>query len=210
MEYHKIETIFKRDMEGNKKLIEGEFRSPAIECLKNIVWEFTEKVDGTNVRVIWDGHKVSFNGRTENSQMPIPLLEELNRLFGGNTNEEIFEQLFGEKQAVLYGEGYGGKIQGGGAYRKSQSFILFDILIGDYFLERENLEEIAKAFNISIVPIVLSGTIQEAIDYVRINPKSIIAETDKEMEGLVGKTQVPLFDKFGNRMIVKIKYEDFK
>ena len=208
-EYHKIETIFKRDMNGNKKLIEGKFRNPAIEQLKNINWEFTEKVDGTNIRIIWDGHNVSFKGRTDNAQLPTPLYEKLNMLFKGLENEEIFEQLFGEKQVILYGEGYGGKIQNGGAYKKEQSFILFDILVENNWLERENIKEIAKAFNIDIVPIVFNGTIKEAIDYVKNNPKSIISEEEKEMEGLVGRTPVPLFDKFGNRMIIKIKYRDF-
>jgi hypothetical protein len=59
--YHKIEPIFERDMEGNKKLIEGKFRNPLVEYLKDNEWVFTEKIDGTNIRVLWDGHKVSFS-----------------------------------------------------------------------------------------------------------------------------------------------------
>ena len=55
-EYHKIETIFERDMDGNKKLIEGKFRNPLVEYLKDNEWVFTEKIDGTNIRVFWDGH----------------------------------------------------------------------------------------------------------------------------------------------------------
>ena len=44
-------------MEGNKKLIEGKFRNECVEYLKDNDWIFTEKIDGTNVRVHWDGHK---------------------------------------------------------------------------------------------------------------------------------------------------------
>ena len=137
-EYEKIETIFKRDLD-TKKIIEGQYRNKTIEYLKDCIWEFSEKVDGTNIRVVWDGHKVMFYGRTDKAQIPSFLLTKLQELFGGNTNEEIFEQLFGASQVVLYGEGYGAKIQNGGGYRDDVSFILFDIEINGIYLERESV-----------------------------------------------------------------------
>lgn len=208
-EYHKIETLFERDMEGTKKLIEGKFRNECVEYLKDNQWIFTEKIDGTNVRVHWDGHTVIFGGRTDNAQMPTPLIQTLNKLFLGITNEQLFEQKFGETPVTLYGEGYGGKIQSGGAYVKEQDFILFDILIGDTFLKREDMEEIARAFGLKVVPIALIGTIQEAVDYVKAKPNSIIAQESKESEGLVGTPLKRLTDFRGNRIIVKIKVCDF-
>jgi hypothetical protein len=208
-EYHKIETLFERDMEGNKKLIKGKFRNECVEYLASNDWIFTEKVDGTNVRVIWDGHKVSFNGRTNNAQMPMPLIERLTELFGGNENEELFEQKFGETQVVLYGEGYGGKIQSGGAYNPTQDFILFDVRVGDVWLQRENIEEIAKSFNLQVVPIVLEGTISMAVSFIETKPKSLISKQEKEMEGVVGVPKARLTDFRGSRIIVKIKVEDF-
>ena len=33
-------------------------------------------------------------------------------MFGGNANEELFEQTFGEKEMILFGEGYGKKKPG--------------------------------------------------------------------------------------------------
>ncbi len=208
-QYHKIEGLFKRDMEGDKQLIEGSFRNECVEYLKDNVWQWSEKIDGTNVRIGWDGHKVSFGGRTDNAQMPMPLMERLQELFSGDTNEELFEQKFGEDQVILYGEGYGGKIQSGGAYNPTQDFILFDVMVGDVFLERENIEDIANAFGIKVVPIILKGTIQEAIDYVKTKPNSVISVEKKESEGLVGVPKVRLTDFRGNRIIVKIKVKDF-
>lgn len=208
-EYHKIETLFERDMEGNKKLIEGKFRNECVEYLKDNQWIFTEKVDGTNVRVHWDGHKVTYGGRTDNAQMPTPLIQVLNDTFSGQENEQIFEQKFGEQPVTFYGEGYGGKIQSGGAYSKEQKFILFDIAVGDTFLARENIEEIAKSFSLSVVPIVLTGTIQEAVDYVKTKPNSLISAEEKESEGLVGTPKARLVDFRGNRIIVKVKVRDF-
>lgn len=53
-EYHKIQTLFKRDMESkHKTLLEGQWTLPEFEYLAGNVWTFTEKVDGTNIRVIF-------------------------------------------------------------------------------------------------------------------------------------------------------------
>lgn len=211
-EYHKIETPFERDMQGTKKLIEGKFRNPAVEALKDSTWIWTEKIDGTNVRVIWDGHKVSFRGRTDAAQMPPFLLDVLNEYFGGTTNEEIFEQMFGEKEVVLYGEGYGNKIQkcGSSYLPNSVSFILFDVKVGEIFLDRSCLPNIAAGFNVESVPISLVGTIDDAIAFVKTQPKSLIA-VDKNLviEGVVGTPQYPFRDCKGNRIITKVKVCDF-
>lgn len=207
-EYEKIETPFKRDMNGTKKLIEGDFRNDSIAFLKNNEWMWTEKIDGTNTRVIWDGHNVSFAGHIDRAQLPNTLIAKLNELFGGNTNEEIFEQEFGEKQVILYGEGYGAGIQKGGAYRKDVSFILFDVNIDGTYLSRQNIEDIAKAFNIDVVPIIFNGTVNKAVEYVKTKPQSTIGTA--KMEGLVGKPLVELTDRRGKRIITKVKVRDFE
>ena len=111
-EYEKIETIFVRD-EKTKKLNENVYRNETVKFLKDIDWEFTEKIDGTNIRIVWDGHKVSYYGRTDKAQIPSQLMNRLIELFGGDVNEEMFEQKFGEKNVMLIGEGYGAKIQNG-------------------------------------------------------------------------------------------------
>ena len=41
--YTKIETVFKRDVEGTKKLIEGKYRDKTVEYLKDNLWIGTEK-----------------------------------------------------------------------------------------------------------------------------------------------------------------------
>lgn len=208
-EYHKIETLFERDMEGSKKLIEGRFRNPAVEFLKDNQWAFTEKVDGTNIRIHWDGHKVMFGGRTDSAQIPTVLMYALNDKFMGITNEQLFEQKFGAQPVTLYGEGYGPKIQNGGDYADSVSFVLFDVLINETWLERENVEDIAKAFNVAVAPVVLIGTIDQGVAYVKNAPKSTIAVREMESEGLVGRPLVEMQDRRGNRIIIKIKSRDF-
>jgi hypothetical protein len=208
IEYNKIDTLYKRDMEGSKKLLEGEFRNPTVEFLKDNVWQFTEKVDGTNIRVYWDGHKVQFGGRTERAQIPAPLVNYLNATFGTNEAEQIFEEKFGETEVILFGEGYGPKIQNGGAYRNDVSFIMFDVLISGNYQPRESVEDIAKAFGIDVVPIIFEGTLQEGVDFVKAHPDSTIGTA--KMEGLVARPKVEMRDRCGKRVIVKIKWEDFK
>lgn len=208
-EYHKIETLYERD-EKTKRLIEGKFRNPTLEYLKDNKFIFTEKVDGTNIRVHWDGHKVEFGGRTDKAQIPQILLDRLNQLFGGQVNEEMFEQKFGETEVFIFGEGYGPKIQSGGGYRDDVDFIIFDIQIAGNWQPRESVEDIAHYFNCDIVPIVLEGTLQDAVNYVKTNRKSIVAKNGAEIEGVVGRPAVELKDRTGKRVIVKIKYCDFK
>lgn len=207
-QYEKIETVFCRDTNGTKCLILNNYRNPTVAYLKDNMWVFTEKIDGTNIRVHWDGHKVEFGGRTDKAQIPGTLLSKLNEMFATNEVEELFEQTWGDKDVILFGEGYGPKIQNGGDYRSDVSFILFDVLVGDNYQEREWVEKTAQMFNIDVVPIVLTGTIQDGIDYVMKHPRSTMGTA--MMEGVVGKPMVELRDRRGERVIVKIKWEDFK
>lgn len=207
-EYHKIETLFERDITGSKKLIEGTFRNETVEYLASSKWLFTEKIDGTNIRIHWDGHKISFGGRTERRQIPSHLVNKLTELFLTPETEELFEQKFGEKEVHLFGEGYGFKIQNGGLYRSDVSFILFDVMIGENYQPRKAVEEIGQCFGLEVVPVVLTGTIREGIDFVKTHPTSTIGTA--KMEGVVGRPAVELKDRTGNRVIVKIKRRDFK
>ena len=207
IEYNKIETLWKRDLEGTKKLMPGVFNNPTVEFLKDNIWQFTEKIDGTNIRVYWDGHKITFGGRTEDAQIPSHLINKLNEMFLTDEVEQIFEQKFGEMPVMLFGEGYGPKIQkGGGKYRSGASFILFDVLISDNYQPRSSVEDIAKAFGLDIVPIIMEGTIEEAVEFVKTKPMSTIGTAP--MEGLVGRPKMELRDRAGKRVIVKIKVKD--
>lgn len=206
--YEKIETVFRRDTDGNKRLILNDFRNPTVAYLKNNTWVFTEKIDGTNIRIHWDGHKVEFGGRTDKAQIPVHLLDKLNELFVTTEAEELFEQTWGDKDVILFGEGYGPKIQSGGAYRDDVSFILFDVLVGDNYQEREWVEKTAQMFGVDVVPIVLVGAIEDGVNYVMTHPKSTMGTA--MMEGVVGRPMVELRDRRGERVIVKIKWDDFK
>ena len=204
--YHKIQTIFKRDRNTNK-LLPGEWTKPEFQYLAKNQWDFTEKVDGTNVRVHWDGTNVKFGGRTDNAQMPIPLMERLNERFNSDTFADFSD--FGEDTDItLYGEGYGPKIQGGGNYREDQDFVLFDVKIAGWWLQRENVCDIATKLSIDVVPIVGKGTLYECIELVKPGMQSTWG--DFESEGIVARPTTEMCMRDGNRIITKIKTRDFR
>lgn len=206
-EYHKINTIFKRDMSSKQKtLLEGEWSKPEFEFLQNNTWVFTEKVDGTNIRVIYKDGKITFGGRTENAHIPTQLIERLNDLF--LPQQEKFNELF-NGDTVLYGEGYGAKIQKvGSLYKPHQDFVLFDVRCGHWWLNRDSVEDIAKNLGLDIVPITGEGTLHDAIKLVRGGFTS--AWGNFCAEGVVARPKLELQTRSGNRIIAKIKCRDFK
>ncbi len=121
-------------MENKGRIIEGCYSTPEIEYLKDNKWIFTEKVDGTNIRIEWVRNvSRKFGGRTDNAQIPAPLFEKLEELF---PLEKLDSAIKTEDAdfLTLYGEGYGAKIQKGGGYYKSDGvgFVLFDVLVGGW------------------------------------------------------------------------------
>lgn len=66
-DYQKIATIYERDPKI-KALKKGEYYGPLANYLKyleNLIWIWTEKIDGTNTGINWDGHSISYQERTE-------------------------------------------------------------------------------------------------------------------------------------------------
>ena len=206
-EYHKIQTVFKRDpATRHKTLLEGDFSLPAFEYLSQNEWIFTEKVDGTNIRVMFDKERIVFGGKTDDAQIPSSLVQRLNERF--LPQFDLFTSIFHDG-VCLYGEGYGARIQkGGGNYRKDQDFVLFDVKIGDWWLQREDVEQIARQLSIDTVPIIGSGTIHDMIEKTR---KGFVSQWGNFMaEGIVARPKVELKTRSGERIVTKIKYKDFR
>jgi hypothetical protein len=228
-------------------MIRGDWTTPELEYLANNQWEFTEKVDGTNIRVelrLTDGGNVvaAYRGRTDNAQIPKPLLEYLEETFPTvplwrrDISRPAYEPRHKDlgtwminseiDHVILFGEGYGPNIQGGGKYREDTSFVLFDVKIGDWWLSRENVDDVACKLGIESVPVIGSGTLHDAVDIVSSGITfdhngvvqrwytSIVGGLESrwgpfEAEGIVARPVVPLFDRKGQRIITKIKSVDF-
>lgn len=204
-EYHKIQTVFKRDMEnGGKRLLPGHWTLPEFRYLASNEWTFTEKVDGTNIRVMFDGEKLSYGGKTDNASIPAKLMHNMLTGFPG---AQQFKEVFDCGDVCLYGEGYGAGIQKGGTYRQDQSFVLFDVRVGTWWLERDDVEDIAKKLGIDVVPVVGFGTLHDCIEIVASGFKSRWG--DFFAEGIVARPSTELFTRSGLRIITKIKHRDF-
>lgn len=209
-EYPKIQTVFKRNPQNMRELLEGEYALPEFEYLAGNQWVFTEKVDGTNIRVSWNGDSVVFGGKTDNASIPVFLLYKLQELFEGTAKKKLFGDTFGDEGGVcLYGEGHGAKIQkGGGNYvADGVDFVLFDVKIGKWWLERNNVEDIAEKFGIKVVPLIGKGTLKEMVAMVRAGFNSVWG--DFRAEGIVARPETELFSRNGARIITKIKHKDF-
>jgi len=206
--YHKLWAPYKRQIVKPHALIIGEWARPEFDvlCNQDQDWSWTEKVNGTNARVIWDGHKVRFGGRTDEAQMPIILHDVLTDMFP----EELLENQFHDTPAVLYGEGYGAKVaSGSGVYRPDPGFVLFDVNVAGWWLEPDNVTLVGRQMGIESVPIVFVGSVDEAISRVKDPVHFVSGWGNFQPEGLVGKPPSGLMGRDGDRLMIKIKVKDF-
>lgn len=208
-EYHKIETLYERDEKTKKIHPDYVLRNPVFGWLN--AWQWTEKVDGTNIRLAWDhsAKRLTIGGRTENAQLPAKLVAYLD----GKGLTERFTEVFPSTDAIVFGEGYGAGIQKGGIYRQDQSLIVFDVLVvgddRDWWLSRENVEGIAASLGLDTVPYFGTMTLENAREMVKAGFKSRIPGATGMAEGLIGRPPETLYDKQGRRLIVKLKTRDF-
>lgn len=203
--YPKIQSLYKRDMtKPGAPLIEGDFSRPEFYHLQAMLWEWTEKVDGMNIRAMSDGTTWSFRGRTDAANIPCPLLAELTEMFSSASAPA--------PNTCIYGEGYGPGIQKGGRYGPKATFIAFDVKIGDHWMAGADARAICADLGIPFVPTVAKGDLFQAVDHVRNGDMSsqVAVSPETMAEGLVLRPQVPLFNQFGERVITKVTVRDFR
>lgn len=200
-----------------------------IEVIKVPVWD--GGIDASTININGVEFKVHIAGKTDNAQIPKNLLKHMQEKY---PDEKILAAL-GLKKFIpveewenehnwltyeqipniytIYGEGYGEGIQSGGWYIKGgNEFIVFDVKVNDIYLKTDARDEIATKLGAPIVPLIGYFTLDEAIDFVRKGFRSVVAENPEEKmaEGLVLRTDLGLRNRMGNRLIVKVKYEDFQ
>jgi len=214
--YTKINTLYKRDEKG--KIMLGDFSRPEFEYLHNLPWIAYEKIDGTNMSYYWDGHTLEIHGKTENASIPPHLYKKMESLVTKEMMEKVFPLKYDEAGneipmlVIIYGEGYGSKIQkGGGRYISNDvNFRVFDINIDNWWLELDDVKDICSKLNLEMAVPYGELTIEEAEKMVIKGFKSTISEDETLIaEGLVLRPKVQLFNKRGERIMVKIKYCDY-
>ncbi len=240
-DYVKIQGLYKRDGKGNFSI--GNYSLDVFRYLEDDLWRWTEKVDGTNIRLYIDpkvelvepimsgppvpspvGDPVTrLGGHHANSQIPSPLVDHMAAI--SQRTEQIWSTLSGP--VVLYGEGYGGKIQSGCSiygYPEASTFILFDVWVpeehhrlGGFWLDHDKVRAIGDGLEIPTVPfayvnesLIGLATLRQAVYDVRYHGiPSQLGRSGAQAEGIVGVPATPLFDRMGHRVITKIKHRDF-
>ena len=225
MEYPKINSLWKRQgwyfddnkkkdpeyQSGRQSFIIGDYAEPAFGNIKE--WLVDEKIDGTNVRIMWQRpftggpHDVSFGGRTDNAQMPPRLLQVLQELF---PFEKCLQEFSSAERVIMFGEGYGPKIQScGGNYRNDIGFILFDIYIDGWWLQRKDVKEIAKRLCVDVVPELGLMTEVQVENYVKSKPMSLCSNIPQMMEGVVCREPNGLLLRKKSPIMWKLKCKEF-
>lgn len=223
MKYPKIETLYNRDKD-TFRVVPSEFRKPEFALINT--WFVTEKVDGRNHRVMLfpDGH-IEHRGRTDNAQFANFMLEGARATID---EAAIYHTIQPDEDGqypmtVFYGELYGPKIQGGGKYSDQVNFRLFDIRIGDWWMEWDAVEDFANALGVKTVPVIgdidwvptCLAELWDLFEYDGLSKiSSLVALADKEVEyiepeGIVARTRPLLFDRRGGRIMWKLKMSDW-
>lgn len=182
MEYPKTENLWVRNPETHLMAPQNGFRHHSFEQVDS--WLVLEKIDGMNMRVIWEPHgpssepaegwtnldawraqhAVTIAGRTDRAQIPGDLLANMEPFFTQETLENAFgrfddetDELLLPEKVVLYGEGFGAGIQQGGHYRDDKGFILFDIAVCGRWQEWAEVERVAEVLGVPTVPVLGRG-----------------------------------------------------
>lgn len=209
MEYPKTENLYARDPETHVAGPEHGFRVPEVDLVSK--WLVLEKVDGMNMRVIFEpaaDDPIRILGRTDRANIPGDLLASIQEWATWENFSTAFEDEYGygigPSRVILFGEGYGAGIQSGGHYRPDKGFILFDVLVGDSWLSWANVKGVAEVLGIEHVPAFMEdASLDEA--------KALVADshlTEGPVEGIVCRTDPYLFTGRGKRVMFKYKVRD--
>lgn len=223
--YQKIQNVFRRSPETHG-IDPYAWGNEAIGFLVQAQWLVQEKIDGTNVRIIWDGNRVSFGSKNtlDTSNLPGRLREHLEATYGTGEFEQIIEQEFGGTPITIYGEGYGHKIQKGADYfpdspEGENRFIGFDVRVDGHYLPAARTAGVLQTLGVPMVkqadrtftiPEVIADMTNAINSAAEGEPALTHAGTSKEIEGYVLRPAVPLFDRRGNRVLAKIILNDVR
>lgn len=238
LEYSSIENLWKSNGVQGKGIERGPeygYSRPELGLVRE--WVVTEKVDGTNVRVLyspgrppWDGTlgaeaEVRFAGRTDKADLHGHLVEYLEGEFTDRKMWEAFARPVQEHDhleaphVVLYGEGFGAGIQRAGVhYGPDKRFILFDVLVLDsweadtgWWLGWSDVKDVARKLGVPHVPELAAGaSLDEAMSLVRASQLLRSTEASAHVEGVVCRTDPYLFDGRGRRVMFKYKVRDLR
>lgn len=167
-----------------------------------------EKIHGTSANIHYDGVKTL-------------------RFFSGGASHELFVKLFDEEKLLkkfqelfnepvtVYGEAYGGKMQGMSAtYGKDLKFVAFDVKIGKCWLDVLNANDVTIKLGLEFVDYKLITTTLKNIDAERDRDSTQAIRngmgSGKLREGIVLRPLIELTKNNGERLMCKHKRDEFR
>jgi len=166
-----------------------------------------EKIHGTSAHIQYKDNKILyFSGGSKH--------ETFRKLFNHGYLLEKFEELFGDDNVIVYGEAYGGKLQGmSDTYGKELKFIVFDVKVGNMWLDVPDAESVAALLKLEFVDYVRCATDKSSLNYERDKPSTQAIRNGcgngKQREGVVLRPLIEVTKKNGKRIIVKHKADSF-
>ena len=166
-----------------------------------------EKIHGSSASCDFNGTDLHFHaGGTDHKRFVA--------LFDQPTLLQKFKEFFGDEKVIVYGEAYGGKMQGMSAtYGKELKFIAFEVRVGDVWLAVPNAEDVAKKLGLEFVFYKKISTDLAEVDAQR-DADSVQAVRNgmgagKLREGIVLRPLIEVTKNNGKRIICKHKGDDF-
>lgn len=205
MIYPKIQSPYMRNEKGE---FLPEFSLQIFAYLNQNPWLIYEKVDGFNVRVMWDGENVTFNGKSDNTAFTAAQLIYLSSIFP----TKLFLQF---DPCVIYGELVGPKCNANVYKLKEHEFILFD----SYRMSTASwqgpdfLGELCQIFKIRRSPciaVMLLNYCVKQFFYQTIDDsyRTSTLFPGKASEGFILRPECELTTNRNERVITKLKFRD--
>jgi len=168
-----------------------------------------EKIHGTSAHIGWkDNCELSFySGGAKH--------ERFAELFDTLELARIFKDEVGGDDVTVYGEAYGGKQQGMSAtYGKDLKFVVFDVKVGDCWLDVPSAESVAIKLGLEFVEYAKTSADITALDVERDKPSSQSVRNGVEgehiREGVVLRPLIEVVKNNGKRVICKHKRAEFR
>ncbi len=185
------------------------------------IWIKTEKIDGTNIRIILTkpdeegnreihiaSRKFILNQEDKSSKIYFDCIKEVNL----HKIKEYFKEV--NSTVTIYGEGYGAGVQKGGIYSKQKNFRVFDIRIGLAYQDFKYVEKVCIDNQLNLIPIlgqVEEITYKECLTSLNKFKDTLLKGGDGgKPEGIVYKFNPVLLNKYKERLIFKVKFKDYK
>lgn len=233
--YTKILAPFCRDNAKSKFVNTHKWSRPDFEALQDIEWHWTQKIDGTNLNIVWDGERISYKGHTDKTQWNERSKALIENTFCTPEAETIFEELYGTQSVVVsmelvskdFNQNYG---------HPDGHFYVYDVRNGNTnkYWNREAVTSFVNAFDSSRevleeVAELFVGSIRDAVEYVKLAKKwnQNFEEIDYlsqdgiwwkvhnllgkyPLEGIVGRPPIELYNSKDERVICKVKCCDYE